>query len=183
MSPEITTVPVTSLVRPTVSLLRPRAVSRTRKPAGSAGWRTYLALHATFLSIADDELRRQVQAALARSEQEHIARIAQAWEHLTAVLGYRLRPGSGATFQTIAVLLSATMRGLVLMALSMPGIGTSRTPASPFGAPDSEEWSLPALGLGAVASALLEPDPAVQWDDERRASARETLAGLTLPPG
>jgi hypothetical protein len=99
------------------------------------------------------------------------------------VLGYRLRPGSGATFETIATLLTATLRGLVLTALSMPDIGTRRTLASPFGAPGSEEWSLPALGLGAIASALLEPDPAVHWDDERRVSARETLIGLTLPPG
>jgi AcrR family transcriptional regulator len=150
---------------------------------GSAGWRTYLALHATFLSIADGELRGQVQAALARSEQDHITRIAQAWEQLTAVLGYRLRPRCGATFETIAILLSAAMRGLVLMALSMPDIGTRRTQASPFGAPGSEGWSLPALGLGAVSSALLEPDPAVEWDDVRRASARHALASLTFPPG
>jgi AcrR family transcriptional regulator len=149
----------------------------------SPGWRTYLALHATFLSIADGELRRQVQAALARSEQEHTSRVARAWQQLTAVLGYRLRPGSGATFETIATLLSATMRGLVLMALSVPDIGTRRALASPFGAPGSEEWSLPALGLGAVASALLEPDPAVEWDEERRATARRALAAaLALPP-
>ncbi len=151
---------------------------------GSPGWRTYLALHATFLSIADGELRDQVQSALAASEEEHMARIAEAWQRLTPLLGYRLRPGSGATFETIATLLSATMRGLVLMALSKPGIGTGRVLASPFGAPGSEEWSLPALGLGAVASALLEPDPAVEWDDERRASVRQALAAaLAIPPG
>lgn len=151
---------------------------------GSAGWRTYLALHATFLSIADGELRGQVQAALAGSEQDYIARIAQAWQQLTPLLGYRLRPGSGVTFETIATLLSAIMRGLVLMALSVPGIGTSRVLASPFGAPGSQEWSLPALGLGAVASALLEPDPAIEWDEERRASARRALtAALASPPG
>jgi len=149
---------------------------------GSAGWRTYLALHATFLSIADGDLRDQVQAVLSQSEREHMARIAQAWQLLTTLLGYRLRPGSGVTFETIATLLSATMRGLVLTALSIPDIGTRRMPASPFGAPVSQEWSLPALGLGAVASAFLEPDPATQWDDKRRAGIRRTLADLSLPP-
>jgi AcrR family transcriptional regulator len=146
---------------------------------GSAGWRTYLALHATFLSIADGELRCQVQAALARTEQEHMDRLAQAWQQLTALLGYRLRPGSGATFETIAILLTATMRGLVLMALSMPDIGTRRTSASAFGTQRSQEWSLPALGMGAVALALLQPDPAVEWDDERRTSVLQAMAALS----
>jgi AcrR family transcriptional regulator len=143
---------------------------------GSPGWRTYLALHATFLSIADGELRDQVQAALARSEKEHMARIAQSWQQLVPLLGYRLRPGSGATFEIIATLLSATIRGLVLMALSTPGIGTRRELASPFGAPSTDEWSLPALGLGSVASAFLEPDPSILWDEERLASVRKAMA-------
>jgi len=45
---------------------------------GSPEWRTYFALHATFLSLADGELRDEVQAALARSEQARLARIAAA---------------------------------------------------------------------------------------------------------
>jgi len=127
---------------------------------GSPGWRTYLALHATFMSLADGALRDQVQAALARSEQAHNARIAQAWRRLTALFGYRLRPVSGITFEAIATLLSATLRGLVVMALSWPDIAEQRIEASPFGAIDRDEWSLPALGLAGIASAFLEPDPA-----------------------
>ena len=54
--------------------------------SGSAEWRTYVALNATFMSLADDELRSQVQAALAESEREHLASVASAWEHWPAFL-------------------------------------------------------------------------------------------------
>jgi len=120
-----------------------------------------------------------VQAALARSEQAHNARIAQAWRQLTALFGYRLRPGSGITFEAVATLLSAAMRGLVVMALSSPEVAGQRIEASPFGASARAEWSLPALGLGGIASAFLEPDPAVEWDAERIAAVRQALAALT----
>ena len=43
------------------------------------------------------------------------------------------------------------------------------------------EWSLPALGLAGIASAFLEPDPAVEWDDERIAAVRQALAALVVP--
>ncbi len=148
---------------------------------GSAQWRTYLALHATFLSLADGELRDQVRAALARSEQEHTARVVQAWERLAELFGYRLRPELGSTFETVATLLDATMRGLVIQALSRPELAAHRTQASPFGAVGQDEWSLAALGLGSIGSAFLEPDPAVEWDGERVARVREILTSLTVP--
>ena len=59
----------------------------------SPGWRTYLALHATFLNLADGGLRSQVQAALAQAEQDHLARVARAWKLMAHLLGFRLRPG------------------------------------------------------------------------------------------
>jgi len=148
---------------------------------GSPGWRTYLALHATFMSLADGDLRDQVQAALNQSEQAHNARIAQAWQQLTALFGYRLRPGSGITFEALATLLSATMRGLVVMALSAPDVAGQLIEARPFGADARGQWSLPALGLAGLASAFLEPDPAVEWDAGRIAAVRQALATLTLP--
>ena len=148
---------------------------------GSPGWRTYLALHATFVSLADGDLRDQVQAALNQSEQAHNARIAQAWRQLTALFGYRLRPESGITFEALATLLSATMRGLVVMALSAPDVAAQRIEARPFGADARGRWSLPALGLAGLASAFLEPDPAVEWDAGRIAAVRQALATLTVP--
>jgi AcrR family transcriptional regulator len=146
--------------------------------AGSAEWRTYIALHATYLSLADDGLRSQVQAALAESERDHVARVAAAWEHLSHLFGYRLRPETGSTFEDLAALLDATMRGLVIAAMSMPDRAERQTRATPFGATAEAEWSLPALGLASVASAFIEPDPDVQWNADRVASVRQTLTTL-----
>jgi AcrR family transcriptional regulator len=164
-----------------IELIRQLALLDFQTLHGSARWRTYLALHATFLSLADGQLRDQVQAALAQSEHAHQAQIAQAWELLTGLFGYRLRPGFGATFQTLAALLDATMRGLVVMALSMPDLATHRAQARPFGAVTQDQWSLPALGAASIASALLEPDAAIEWDDERLARLRQDLSSLTIP--
>jgi AcrR family transcriptional regulator len=164
-----------------VELLRRLSVLDFETLYGSPEWRTYLALHATFLSIADEELRSQVQEALARSERDHIARVASAWEHLVGLIGYRLRPELGATFETAATLVDGAMRGLVITALSMPEVATYRARARPFGVASTDEWSLPGLALASIALAFLEPDPAVEWDAERIANARQALAGLAIP--
>jgi len=152
----------------------------------SPGWRTYLALHATFLSLADGGLRDQVQAALARAEQDHLARVARAWELMTGLLGFRLRAKSGVTFTTLATLVNAAMKGLIMTALTMPGIAGDRVTAQPFDAPEAGEWSLPALGLGAIGTAFLEPDPEFTWDAGRVAAIRDALTSADIgaePPG
>ena len=164
-----------------LELFRELALFDFQSVYGSPGWRTYLALHATFLSLADGQLRDEVQAALAESERRRAARIAAAWAQLTRLFGYRLRPETGASFGTLATLLSAALRGLVIMALSTPALAGERLRASPFGAAAEQEWSLPALGLASVASGLLEPDPDVSWDDERVAYVRAALRQLQVP--
>ncbi len=164
-----------------VELLRQLALFDFQALYGSAEWRTYIALHATFMSLADGGLRDQVQVTLAQSEQGRIARIAAAWKQLAELFGYRLRPELAATFETVATLIDATMRGLVIMALSMPDIAEQRSQASPFGAARMEEWSLPAVGLASIATACLEPDPAIEWDEERIAVVRQGLTALDLP--
>jgi len=124
-------------------------------------------------------LRDQVQAALARSERARLARIVKGWQRLAGLLGYRVRPESGATLDTVVTLIDATMQGIVIMALAIPGAATHRTTAAPFGAAVPEEWSLPALGAASVAAAFLEPDPAIEWDSERIAHVRQALTQLT----
>jgi AcrR family transcriptional regulator len=146
--------------------------------SASAQWRTYIALNATFMSLADDQLRNQVQAALADSEREHLARVARAWELLTGLLGYRLRPELGTSFGDLAALLNATMRGLVIMSHSMPELSEHRTSTGPLTGTATGDWSLPALGLAGVASAFIEPDPDVEWDSDRIASVRQAVASL-----
>jgi len=164
-----------------VELFRQLALFDFETMYRSPGWRTYLALHATFLSLADGILRDQVRAALAESEQAHNARVASAWREFTAVFGYRLRPGSGVTFETLATLLGATMHGLIIAALSTPEVAAHRVRARPFGAVTEQEWSMPALGLGSIAATLLEPDPDVEWDERRLARIHEALRTWAPP--
>ena len=169
-----------------VELFRQLAVLDFETLYSSPGWRTYLALHATLLSLADGGLRNQVQAALAHAERDRLARVARAWELMAGLLGYRLRAEAGVTFERLAELVSATMRGMVMTAVTVPGIAGYRTAAQPFGAPEVGEWSLPALGLGAIATAFLEPDPGITWDAGRAAHIRDALISLDLgaePPG
>jgi AcrR family transcriptional regulator len=144
----------------------------------STEWRTYLALHATFLSIADEELRNDLQAALATSERGFISRISASWEQLAGLLGYRLRAEVQGSFEMIASLASATLRGLVIMALSTPEIASRRVQARPFGAAQTAEWSQAALTAASIAFAFLEPDPTIEWDDGRLAEVRRALGSL-----
>lgn len=159
-----------------VELFRQLALFDFQTMYGSAGWRTYLALHATFMSLADGELRNRVQAALARSEHNRVVRIATAWQQLTGLFGYRLCPELGTTFEALATLLSANLRGLIIMALTSPDVADYRAQASPFGATETADWSLAAIGLAGLASAFLEPDPAVEWDDERVTTVIQALS-------
>lgn len=165
-----------------VELIRQLALLDFQTIYGSPGWRTYLALRATVASLAPGELRDQVQVTLAQSEQTRTARIAKSWEQLAGLLGYRLRPELGVSFETLATMLNATMRGLVITALSAPGIATHRVQASPFGAAGKDEWSLAAIGVASIATAFLEPDPHIEWDDERLTNAQHALRSWIAPP-
>jgi hypothetical protein len=60
---------------------------------------------------------------------------------------------------------------------AIASLGLSTTDR-PFGATESADWPLPALALASIASALLEPDPAIAWDAERIARVRQTLNDL-----
>lgn len=142
----------------------------------SAGWRTYIALHATFIGLDDGELREQVRTELAGSERDHLRRMADSWERLSTLLGYRLRPELGTTFDSLVTLVSAGLRGLSLMALASPQLAAHRTWATPFGAAVRQEWSLSAYGIASIASAHLEPDPDVVWDDARLAALPTALS-------
>jgi len=162
-------------------LFRQLALLDFQTLSGAPEWRTYLALHATFMSLSEGELRDQVQAALAQSERARLAQVAASWAHLAGLFGYRLRPGTGVTFETIAALVSAQIRGLVVMALTTADTVTQRLRCSPFGAHGESEWSLPALGVASIATTFLEPDPAVAWDKERIARVREALSTVSVP--
>ena len=64
-------------------------------------------------------LRRRILARYSGGRVHGVERVQQ----LAGLLGYRLRPELGATFETLAKLLDATMRGLVIMALAYARAG------------------------------------------------------------
>ena len=164
-----------------LELIRQLALLDFQSILGSPEWRTYLALHATFSSLSDGELRDQVQAALAHAEAGHLALIARAWHQIAGLFGYRLRPELATSFETLATLLSAAMHGLVITALSTPEVATHLTVARPFGAAGEEPWSLPAIAMASIAMALLEPDPTATWDDRRLAEIHRALNAWVTP--
>jgi AcrR family transcriptional regulator len=147
----------------------------------SPQWRTYIALHATFMSLADGELREQVQSALSHTEQSRIARIASSWEQIATLFGYRLRVELGASFETLATLLNAELQGLALMALSMPNVAKHRFRAQPFEAIEEAEWSVTGIGTAILATAFLEPDPTLEWNDNRITNVRRALDHWSPP--
>lgn len=161
-----------------LEMIRRGALSDFDTMLGSTEWRTYLALHATFLSVADAELRNDLQAALATSERGFNGRIAASWEQLAGLLGYRLRPEVHGSFEMIASLASATLRGLVIMALSTPELASRHVQARPFGAAATAEWSAVGLATASMAFAFLEPDPTVEWDSARLEDVRHALGSL-----
>ena len=156
-------------------VLRRGALDEFETFRSSTAWRTYLALHATFVGLPDGRLRDNVQAALSASERRLIEGVSMAYERLTGLLGLRLRPNVGITFEAFAALANAFVRGLVLSAPTNPDLAHRRTVADPFGAPEPAEWSDPALGMAALAMAFLEPDPDVTWDDQCTDELRQAL--------
>ncbi|MGH3096698.1 MAG: TetR/AcrR family transcriptional regulator [Streptosporangiales bacterium] len=158
-----------------IEMLRQGATRDFEASYGSTQSRTYLAVQATFLSLTDSELANEVREALAEAERAHVAQISAAHEQLTGLFGYRLRPELGVTFETLARLVSATIRGLVGTAASVPDIASQRFEATPPGAAGAEEWSTPALGVTAIALTFLEPDPSVEWTNERLADVEDAL--------
>jgi AcrR family transcriptional regulator len=164
-----------------LELIRQLALLDFQSILASPGWRTYLALHATFSSLSDGDLRDQVQAALAQAEAGHVALVARAWQQIAGLFGYRLRPELATTFETLATLLRATMHGLVITALSTPEVATRVMVASPFGAAGKDPWSQPAIGMASIAMAFLEPDPDTEWDDHRLAEIHHVLDAWLTP--
>ena len=164
-----------------LELIRRLALLDFQSILASPEWRTHLALHATFSGLSSGELRDQIQAALAQAEAGHVALVAQAWQQIAGLFGYRLRPELATSYQTLATLLSATMRGLVISALSTPEVATHLTVASPFDAAGKDPWSLPAIGMASIAMAFLEPDPTAEWNDQRLAEIHRALDTWVTP--
>ncbi|KUL23565.1 hypothetical protein [Actinoplanes awajinensis] len=132
-------------------------------------WHTYLALQATFLGLPDGALREEIRAGLAAADRGFVERIGRSWAAVCAVFGYRPRPGSGAGFATIALQVTASLRGFVTMATVDPEAVTARLVADPSGT-GAAEWTAAGLAVAAIAFTFLEPDPEFVWSADRLAT-------------
>ena len=66
----------------------------------------------------------------------------------------------------------------MLLALASPELEERRIHGTPFGGTEAADWAPPAMSLASIATAFLEPDPTVTWDEERLARVRREFEEL-----
>ncbi|MFJ8818168.1 hypothetical protein [Amycolatopsis thermoflava] len=145
-------------------LVRETALQDFRHLLGSPVWQTYPALTATAAGLPDGDLRDQVVAALADSERTFTARIARSHRGVADLLG--LRP-AGVSFETIAHLGNALVRGQITKATTTPELAEQRTAATIAGArarPGRDHADLPRTRPGHVDAR--RPGPAARTPGE-----------------
>jgi AcrR family transcriptional regulator len=150
-----------------VESLRIAADSDYRRLATSREWRNYLALRATCDGLPDSELRDTVTAELRAAERAFARHRASVYAQLPQLLGYRLVPPLTGEFgfTVMAETMGALITGLVVRA----AIGEETPPfrARGFGSSVESEWTTASYSLVAALLTYLEPDPTVEWDEER----------------
>lgn len=156
-----------------VEVVRETAAQDFRQIYESGHWRTYLALTSTAASLPAGELRDQVRQALATSEQALVDGVAASTRAVADLLGLRLRDPR-VSFETLAQLTNAMMRGHIAKALVEPEFADERIGGDIL---DAEgDWTLPGLGLVGIVTTYVEPDPDVVWDEARIDRIREQVS-------
>lgn len=131
------------------------------------GWRTYIALNASLLSMPDGEVKTDLAAALSRAETKFIDLMASFYRAMGTVIGVRLRPEFGDDYRSMAALSAAVLEGLGLRHALNPEVTSARYRCAPFdiGTPSPDtgtDWSLGAIGYAAIIHSMSEPDP--DWE-------------------
>lgn len=144
-----------------------------RRLLASRRWQNHLALAATHRGLPDGELKTSVGRAIAAAERRMLDRRAEVYEHLPALLGYRLVPplkGSEG-FRVMSSAAGVMMTGILLRSHADPSWLDERMSLQPFGTSEPADWSLPEFHLVGAFLSHFEPDPDVTWDDERLVAA------------
>lgn len=157
-----------------IDLVRELAWEDFREDATrSQKWQLYLALTVTSLSLPEGALREQVRHAMQKSEEGLTEWVAHSYGVVADLMGLRLKPGVAASFDVVADLGVAMMRGLILKELNAPDTAGRTVSGEMFGSDD--DWTLPGLGFASVVDSLLEVDPEVEWGPERVEAVLERL--------
>ncbi len=159
-----------------VEMLRVGNLTDLAAMAESTAWRTYMALHATYLSLDDGELRDEIGDSLAASERALVQRTAQNFAAYLSLMGYRIRPELSADVETVIAVTMPLVRGVIIMGSAAPEITARSMHGNPFDVEGEGEWSPVAVAMTSIALTYIEPDPAVEWDEARVEQVRETFA-------
>lgn len=142
----------------------------------SPQWRTYVALTATAKTLAEAECRIAVLEALVAAERNFLGKMAQFYQGMADVLGFRLR-NPDFTYEQLAAVGAAVVEGMGLRQV-IAGEHTGR-PVTIEGPDGPEDWNLAALGFYGLVTNLIEPDP----DYDFQTALAKHLKGLsTLDP-
>lgn len=136
-------------------------------------WRTYFSLIATVMNLPEGDLRDQVQQAIAESERLYGDRLVANYRIIAELLGFRLADPENVPMHTVADLLIALMRGLILQHLALA------TPDRPGEPPEDPVLSPAALGFTAILARCFETDPEVVWDTARITTVRNRLTSTS----
>ncbi len=147
--------------------------------ASSREWTDYLALRATCTSLPHDELRDTVTGEIAAAERRFALHRASVYARLPQLMGYRLVPplAGPSGFEVMADAMGALMTGLVVRASVAPDGSCFRARA--FGSSVAAEWTHTAYALVATFLSFLEPDPELEWTEERVLAAVAAFEDLT----
>lgn len=136
-------------------------------------WRTYFSLIATVMNLPDGDLRDQVRQAIAESERRYGDRLVANYRILAELLGFRLVDPGNVAMRTVAELLIALMRGLILQHLALTSADRAgEPPADPLLASAS-------LGFTAILARCFEIDPAMAWDADHITAIRARLTSTS----
>lgn len=160
--------------------LRLATDSDVARMATSPSWRTYVAICATCSGLPEGTLRDTVTAALAEADRDFLARRAEVYSRLPALIGYRLVPPLTAPhgFEVMSAAAGAMMTGLIVQLLARPELLTETQDLALFGSSRPAPWSMPTRALVGLFLSHLEPDPAVVWDEARVAASLELMRAV-----
>lgn len=132
----------------------------------SVEWRTYVALNATVISMADENIAHQIEMKLQEAENQFINKMATFYEGMASYLGFKLK--KSCTFERLAMAGAAVVEGLALR----HNINTDLV-TEPLDQPANEDeptgptqpWSLAATGFLGILDSMTEIDPDYQSPD------------------
>ena len=160
-----------------VEMLRVGNLADLDALAKSTAWRTYVGLQATYLSLDDGELRDEIGASLAESERALVRRTATSFGYWMSLMGYRVKLGLAADAETVVALAMPLVRGAIIMGPATPQITRESLQSDPFGVSAEASWSPVAIAMTSIVLSYVEPDPDIEWNDERIERVRQELSG------